>query len=210
MITSRFLILTISLLFLFNYSQAKNKWKLDKAHSLISFEVEHMVVLAKDNENEDAYTMGMTEGKFEEFEISFAEAKEDFSKSKLEATIQVISIDTDNKLRDAHLISEDFLYANKYPQITFKSKSFQKVEEDKFILEGERTIRGLKKTIQLETILKSRSDKTSEADYISLTAKGFLNRHDYDMNWNVIMTSGGFRVASNIQFTIQANFQKVK
>lgn len=90
---------------------AATKWTLDKAHSNVKFAVTHMVVTE-------------TEGNFKLFDGYMEHTKEDFSDAKIEFTVDVSSIDTDNEKRDTHLKSDDFFNAEKYPTIKFVSTSF--------------------------------------------------------------------------------------
>ena len=53
--------------------------------------------------------------------------------SKIEATADATTIDTDNALRDEHLKGEEFLNVAKYPSITMKSASFTKKNSNNFI-----------------------------------------------------------------------------
>ena len=94
-----------------NQPQAASKWTLDKAHSNVKFAVTHMVV-------------SEVEGNFKIFDGSLEASKEDFSDGKVEFTVDVSSIDTDNENRDKHLKSDDFFNAEKYPTMKFVSTSF--------------------------------------------------------------------------------------
>src|SRR4051812_32092456 len=66
------------------------KWAVDKAHSNIKFAVTHMLV-------------SEVEGTFKEFNGTIEPAKADFSDARINFTIEVASINTDNDKRDGHL-----------------------------------------------------------------------------------------------------------
>lgn len=66
-------------------------------------------------------------GQFQEYEGTVVTSKADFSDAKFDFSITVKSIDTDNEERDMHLRSADFFDVEKYPKITFKSKSMKKL-----------------------------------------------------------------------------------
>jgi polyisoprenoid-binding protein YceI len=185
---------------------AQNGWQLDKPHSFIEFEVEHIVVLKKVEKMNGSYTLGVTKGKFKEFNISLKTVREDFLKTKIEAKIDVNSLDTGNELRDAHLESESFFYAKEYPEITFNSKSIDLYGKDIYKITGELTIRGVTKEVELDVDFNSKSKNFANSEYMSISINGMLNRYDFGMDWNVVMEGGGFRVSSNVKFNIQANF----
>src|SRR3954470_2899410 len=106
---------SIILLFLlltgtFAYSQTK--WGYDGSHAKVGFAISH-------------FGISETEGKFTKFDGSVMAAKPDFSDAKIEFSIDVNSINTEDVQRDTHLKSPDFFDAAKYPSITFKSKSIK-------------------------------------------------------------------------------------
>ncbi|MFN9110870.1 MAG: YceI family protein, partial [Bacteroidota bacterium] len=109
-------------------TQGVSKWTVDKIHSNVRFAVSHMVVAE-------------TEGTFKVFDGSVEHTKADWSDAKINFTVDVNSINTDNDYRDKHLKSDDFLNAEKYPSMTFNSTSFKPLGNNKYKLEGNLTIR---------------------------------------------------------------------
>jgi len=118
--------------------QAKAKvWTLDKAHAKVGFGITHMLV-------------SEIEGSFKNFDVKLNVPNEDFSGAEIEFTADVNSIDTANEMRDAHLKRDDFFHAEKNPQVTFKSKSFVKIADKKYALNGDLTFNGVTKNINLD------------------------------------------------------------
>ncbi len=189
---------------------AQDKWDLDKAHSSVSFEAEHIVMLQEAQENEGEFLLGATHGAFKDFDITFTQGRSDFSDSRVEAVIRVNSIDTGHELRDGHLKSESFFYMNKYPVIVFKSDSFEKTGENTFKISGDLTMRGVTKPVEMIATLTGEPVERSGYQFISITATGKLNRYDYGLRWNEVMETGGFRISNYIKFSIQGNFMKKK
>src|SRR6266478_5059300 len=103
------LMITAAAGFIAAASFAQN-WKLDAAHSKIKFNTKYLVISDVD-------------GEFKKIDGTFASAKPDWSDLTTTVTADVNSITTDNEMRDKHLKSDDFFNAEKYPNITFKSKS---------------------------------------------------------------------------------------
>lgn len=91
-----------------------------------------------------------TEGKFTKFEgnVTTPNAK-DVSGAKIDFTVDVNSINTDNEARDKHLKNADFFDVEKYPNMKFVSKSFKKVKGNNYMLEGDMTIHGVTKAIKI-------------------------------------------------------------
>jgi polyisoprenoid-binding protein YceI len=73
----------------------------------------------------------------------------DPSKSSIEVSIPVESIDTNNEKRDQHLKSPDFFNAKQFPMIVFKSKSVEGTG-DTYKATGELTLHGVTKPLTLE------------------------------------------------------------
>lgn len=189
---------------------AQDKWELDKAHSSITFEAEHIVMLNQVQENGEEFLLGMTPGSFEDFDVTFIQGRSDFTESRVEVIIRVNSINTGNELRDGHLKSESFFYMNKYPVIIFKSDSFEKTGDNTFKISGDLTMRGVTKPVEMTASLNGEPVERSGYLFISFTATGKVNRYDYGLRWNEVMESGGFRISNYIKFSIQGNFMKKK
>lgn len=88
-------------------------WNFDNSHSTVGFSIKPMM-FAKVR---DQFT-GRTD--------SLSYDPENLGAASVEATIQVVSIDTSNEQRDCHLRSADFFDAEKFPVMTFKSESWKK------------------------------------------------------------------------------------
>src|SRR5690348_16534554 len=89
-------------------------WTVDKAHSRLGFSITHLSVAE----------LG---GTFNSIDAKLTSAKPDFTDATVELTADVNSINTDNEQRDGHLKTPDFFDAAKFPTLTFKSTSFQKM-----------------------------------------------------------------------------------
>lgn len=127
------------------HSFAQSTWTLDKSHTKLGFEVNHMV---------------MTEvlGDFKKYDVTLVAKDETFEDATVNVTIETASITTDEPKRDAHLQKEDMFNAAKYPTITFKSSSFKKVADKKYQVKGDLTIKGITKPVVLDVTLKGVAD----------------------------------------------------
>lgn len=148
-------------------SFAQSTWTLDKSHASLGFSVTHMMI-------------SEVEGSFKSFDASFTASKEDLTDAKIEATIQVASVNTDNADRDKHLQAPDYFDAAKYPTITFKGQSFKKVGDRDYKLVGDLTMHGVTKPITLDVVFFG----TAVHPYTKKTVGGFkvtgkLNRKDF-------------------------------
>ena len=98
---------------------------------------------------------------------------------KVEAVIDVNSIDTGIAKRDRHLKSPDFFHASKHPFIFFESSKIEKIKDSEYKVLGNLTIRGVKKEIFLEGKRKI----SSESD-LFFEATSIIDRQDFGVSWN--------------------------
>jgi polyisoprenoid-binding protein YceI len=186
----------IVLSFSLGYSQGKT-WNIDKAHTGIVFSISHMVI-------------SEVSGYFREFDGVLTAPGEGFENSTVDITIKSASINTDNEQRDKHLKSADFFDAEKYPLITFKSKSFVKTGEGTFDITGDLTIKGTTK----EVVLKAKVNGVITDSYGNIRsgwkALTVINRFDYGVSWNSVMDTGGLTVGKEVSIMINSEFIQKK
>ncbi len=167
-------------------------WNFDKAHSEVKFIAEHMKI-------------SEVTGSFEEFDGEIKTQGEDFKNAKINVTIDVNSINTDNKKRDKHLKSEDFFHAEEYPKIKFRGKSLEKVGmtddgDTKYDLTGQLTMRG---ETQEETFTAIHNgtikDPFSKKKKAGWKIKGEVNRYDYGLKWDKTTEAGNLIVGKQVK-----------
>src|SRR5215211_7777133 len=108
---------------------------IDKGHSEVSFQVRHLVTQVRGNFNDYQGTINLDPANLEHSSVDFQ--------------IKADSIDTNVADRDKHLRGEDFFFVEKYPQITFKSKSIKKTGKDTYDVAGTLILRGVSKDVTL-------------------------------------------------------------
>src|SRR5207302_10297254 len=67
----------------------------------------------------------------------------------IDAVIQTASLDTNHVKRDTHLRSPDFFNVEKYPAMTFKMKSYEKIGDNQYMAKGDLTLLGVTKEVAL-------------------------------------------------------------
>lgn len=189
------LILIISFMLVGTLIKAQSTWSFDKAHSNISFSVEHLVI-------------SEVTGKFGFFEGEVVAKSDDFDGSKISFVIDVNSIDTDNQKRDGHLKSDDFFNAEKYPKITLSNGVLEQVEGNKYKLKGDLTIRDVTKPVELEVKYGGTITDPDGNVKAGFKIKGIINRFDYNMKFNAAMEAGGLIVGEDVE--IVCNIELIK
>ena len=185
----------------------QGKWVIDKSHSTIGFSVEH-VVLSGDADSA-GYVLGVTEGRFSDFELKFKPGDADFSNSSITVKNVAGSIDTGHNLRDGHLRARSFFHTDKYPYIHFKSTSFIRTTPKSYRITGTITIRGVSKPLVLTATFNGDPEKLGTAMYASFTVEGTLRRGDFDLDWDLSINPGGFRIANDVSLKMQLNLRKL-
>lgn len=172
-------------------------WKADLSHSRVEFNVSHLVI-------------SEVTGRFTDFEVTLEQGKDDFSGSTVEASIQTKSINTDNQQRDNHLRSDDFLNSEKFPELKFKSSSFEKTGGNEYKITGDLTIRDVTRTVVLDGKLLG-SVKTpwgdERAGFVATTS---VNRFDYGVRWDKTLDSGGLVAGKDVAITLRVELVKQK
>ena len=190
------LILCILFLALISVNAQETKWGFDKAHSKIQFDVAHMVI-------------SEVSGQFQQYEGTVATTKDDFSDAKIDFSITVKSIDTDNEDRDNHLRSADFFDVEKYPEITFSSKEIKKVGEHQYQLIGNLTLHGVTK----EIILDAKYGGTIKDPYGNVKAgfkiTGIIDRTNFGLKYNSVMDAGGILIGEEVTIICRVELIKL-
>lgn len=168
-------------------------WQLDPSHSSIEFVARHMM-------------LSKVRGEFGKFTVDFNLDMEHPEKSAVEARIDTSSINTRDAQRDAHLKSADFLKADEFPQMVFKSTKVERTGEDSAKLHGDLTIRDVTKPVVLDVTYLGTSKSPWGATSAGFEASTKLNREDWNLTWNVALETGGWLVGKEVTINIEAEF----
>jgi len=191
----RNLINVATILFLIAGASAQSTWKTDKAHSRVNFSVSHMLI-------------SEVTGRFTDFEVTLVAAKDDFSDAKIAVTIKSASINTDNDTRDKHLKSDDFLNAERFPTITFKSTNIERTGDNTYGITGNLTIRDSTKPVVLDTKLTGQTKAPWGAMAAGFKATTTIDRFDYGVKWNKTLDTGGLIAGNKVEITLLLEFDQ--
>ncbi len=191
-----FTILAAMLLTVGAFAQSST-WKTDASHSNVKFSVTHLVV-------------SEVEGYFKTFAGTLVSSKPDFTDAAINFSVDINSVNTDNEGRDKHLKSDDFFNAEKFPQMTFKSTSFKKVGDKKYVLEGDLTIRDITKKVKFDVVFGGTVKDPWGNIKAGFKATGEINRFDYKLKWNSVTEAGGAVVSKEVAITLNLEFAQQK
>lgn len=172
----------------------KTTWNIDQMHSEVQFKVKHLVI-------------STVTGTFNKFEGSIESDSDDFDGAEASFALDVNSIDTNVADRDAHLKSDDFFNAEKYPQITFNGK-LTKVTKSNFKLIGPLTIRETTKEVELNVELGGTMVDGYGQTKAGFEISGVINRKEFGLNWSMVTEAGGVVVGDDVK--LHLNIQVAK
>jgi len=145
-------------------------WQIDPNHSAAQFSVRHLGV-------------STVRGAFTKVSGSAKYDPANPANDTLEATIEAASVDTRVDMRDKDLRSPNFLEVEKYPTITFHSKSAKAAGAGKLQFTGDLTIHGVTKDVVLDVDGPSAAIKDPWGNQrIGASASTKINRKDFGVN----------------------------
>jgi polyisoprenoid-binding protein YceI len=162
-------------------------WVLDPAHSEVSFSVRHMMI------SKVRGTFGLKSATL----IAPANPLE----AKVEASVDVTSVDTKDEGRDNHLRSADFFDAENHPTMEFRSTGVR-VQDGDFLVDGDLTIRGVTKPVTFDFEFGGFGVDPWGNYKAGATAKAIVNREDFGLTWNAALETGGVLVGKDITITL--------
>lgn len=171
------------------------KWVIDPTHSEVQFKVKHLVI-------------STVSGFFKSFEGSLETESEDFDDAKINFSLDIDSIDTNQSQRDGHLKSADFFDAEKYPKITFSSTSFKKTGEGEYELAGDLEIKGITKPVTLAVEYGGTTNDFYGNTKAGFEVTGTINRKDFGLTWDGVTDAGSIVLGSDIKLLINIQFAK--
>jgi polyisoprenoid-binding protein YceI len=165
-------------------------WKFDTAHSEILFSARHMMI-------------SKVRGQFEKFEVEADLDLENPENTTIVARIVADSINTRDSHRDGHLKSPDFLNAEQYPYLTFKSTKVERLDDKHARLTGDLTILDVTRPVVLDVEFTGSAKSPWGATSYGFGATTTLSRKEWGLNWNVALETGGWLVSDQIEISIQ-------
>jgi polyisoprenoid-binding protein YceI len=164
-------------------------YTLDAAHKRVGFVARHLMVSKVRGDFADA-TATIVVG-------------EDPLQSSVTATIQTGSVFTGQPDRDNHLRTSDFFEVEKYPTIEYRSTGIKSIDGNEFVLEGELTIKGITKPVDLHVEFEGAGRSPYGHDVFGFSATAEVDREDWGLTWNVALESGGVMVGKKVKIEIE-------
>lgn len=142
-------------------------WDLDPAHSTVGFTIRHLGV-------------AKVRGRFDRFaaEVVIGTSTET---SSVTATVDLDSVDTANRDRDAHIRADDMIDVARHPTMTFRSTTIAGNAE-RWTVGGELTIGDVTRPLALDVELGGVADFPVDGTrHAGITATGEIRRSEFGL-----------------------------
>jgi len=180
-------------------------WKIDPDHSSVMFSAKYLVLTA-------------VTGYFTDYKAEVHTDGDDITVNPLiDFTAEVSSIQTNQALRDKHLLSADFFDAENHPQIIFKGTSMEQVNiiknpfpigpyQKSYQLEGDLTLKGISKAVTFKVEHQGRVTDQYNRTVSVFTLKGILSRKDFGIAWGEKTAAGKMIVSDEVRINCSLQF----
>lgn len=168
-------------------------WTIDPAHTNVGFVARHLVV-------------AKVRGRFGTVTGTLTIADDKLA-SKVDATVEMGSVETGDAGRDEHLRSADFFDVENFPTMTFVTTGLRG-DGAEYVLTGDLTIKGVTRSIELDVEFEGVSPDPWGGTRVGFSAEGEINRRDFGLNFDVKIDTGAALVSEKIK--IQLDVEAVK
>ena len=174
---------------------AKQNWVVDPTHSTVEFTVKHMMV-------------SKVKGTFDSFEAKIEADASDLTDATIDFSIDIESINTRNKDRDAHLKSGDLFDLENHPKMTFKSTNVVKTDDDEYEVTGDLTLKGVTKPTTFKVTFEGEGKNPWGQEVAGFSATGKLSRSEFGLTYNAALETGGVLVGDEVKIAIEIQASK--
>jgi polyisoprenoid-binding protein YceI len=165
-------------------------WKLDPAHTDITFAAKHMMITTVRG------TFADVDGTLEIDDANPATASGVIR-------VQTASLSTGFGARDTHLRSADFFDVETYPEIVVRFDGVKHVKGDDYHVTADVTIRDVTRPVTFEVEHIGETTNFQGSRHIAFNAKATINREDWGLNWNMALETGGWLVGKEIKLVVE-------
>ena len=156
---------------------AAQKYDIDPGHTVVTFGWNH-------------FGFSNPTARLEKISGSVLLDAADLTKSSVSVTMPLDGLHTGVEKLDAHLKTDEFLDAAKYPNITFTSTKVEKAGADALKITGDLSVHGVTKSV----VLNAKVNKIGDNPMMKVASAGFdadivIKRSDFGVNKYVPMVS---------------------
>lgn len=156
---------------------APESYKIDDTHSFANWSIRHIV--------------GKTTGTFTGIKGTLTLDPANPNTGNADVTISLYSLDSGHRERDTHLLTADFLDANKYPNMRFVSSGFKSTGKDTGVMTGQLTLHGATRSVEIPYRILGFAPDPWGNQRAAFEGRFTLNRGDYGITKYLDSTGGG-------------------
>ena len=172
---------------------AQGTWTLDPNHSGVHFQIRHL-------------GLSNVRGRFDKFDATLVVGAT-LEDTRVTASIDMASVDTNQPDRDAHLRSTDFFSTDQHPEMSFTSSRVNKRTEDEYELTGALTINGTTRDVAMNVEFNGvevfPADGSTHAGF---SATSELNRDDYGVDFNMPLGMDKMALGHKVKVELELQF----
>ena len=165
------------------------QWTFEPGHTCAEFAVRHMMVT-------------MVRGYFKNLKGTIQFDPANPASGSVEVTLDAASFTSEEKDRDEHLRSADFLDVKNYPTIRFKSTHVEPTGTNHCKVTGDLTLRGKTRPVTLDVQYFGPVDTPFNNTRMGFLATTRINREDFGVSWNAPMPNGGWVVGKEVEIAL--------
>lgn len=160
-------------------------WTSDALHSSVTFEVDHMGVSV--------------------FKAGFVDVDAGLFSSpsgvELRGRVRVASFDVHDDALRPHVLAADFLDAERYPELTFRSTDFR-VNGGGVTLAGELTIKGTTRRIEALGSLAGPVVDPYGNDRVGMALETVIDRTDFGLGYQLSLPNGASALGNDVKVAV--------
>ena len=163
-------------------------YMIDKVHSMTNFKIRHLFSKVSGTFSDLTGTIWLDRGNLDA--------------SRVDATINVYSVDTNHEKRDNHLRSKDFFHVDKYPIMRFVTTSVEVKGENEGVMSGELTMHGVTRAVKLPFKILGFGPDPWGGYRSGFEATTIIKRSDFGINYGLDPKKGGSAVGDEVEINI--------
>src|SRR3984885_6367867 len=173
----------------------KTSYKIDPAPVTEQFVVRHMMITN-------------VRGSFSGVQGTVVYDPDNLGASSVDVTIDANTLNTGDANLDTHVKSAEFLETDKYPTITFKSKSIAK-DGGGLRVKGDLTIHGVTKEVVLNVDGPTGEQKDPWGNIrVGASANSKIKRSEHGLTWNAALETGGIMLGDDLKLELEVSLIK--
>ena len=166
-----------------------DEYKIDGSHSKAGFAVKHLMV-------------STVRGDFSKVSGTIVYDEKNPAATKVNATIDVTAVNTNEPKRDEHLKGPDFFEVENHPKLTFTSTSVEPKGDD-YVVTGDLSIKGTTKSVVLDLEFNGVHPDPWGGTRAGFSAETEISRKEFGVDFEIPMDGGGVVVGDKIKVLLE-------